>query len=101
MTEQRKDKLLLTTFLAFVMIVFMVFMLAHAAWAHQNYPSNCCEDRHCRPVACEEIASDGDYWIWHGSRIEKTKAMPSQDGGCHVCITEKGVMLCIFLGGTS
>jgi hypothetical protein len=34
--------------------------------AHSFYSMACCEDKHCRPVPCEQIIDVGDGWNWQG-----------------------------------
>jgi len=79
----------------------IILLSAALILVHDWYPKECCEERHCKAVNCAEISSLGDYWYWDSYRIEKWKAKPSMDGACHVCTSDNGVMLCIFLGGQS
>jgi hypothetical protein len=70
------------------------------ALSHEDYTSACCGGKDCHPVACEEIENAGLMWRWHGFTIEKWRAVPSSDGGCHVCVhMESHTMICIYLGG--
>ena len=73
--------------------------LVAVIFAHSWYPLACCEGSHCRPVACEEIQQRGADWVWHGTRFPDRLRQSSSDGGCHVCIADNGVPLCLFLGG--
>ncbi len=70
------------------------------ALGHEWYPSACCSDKDCHPVACEEITSTPDYYRWHGLMFPKNASLPSKDGGCHVCHTGS-TPRCLFFGGVS
>jgi hypothetical protein len=76
------------------------------SFVHSWYDQDCCSDRDCRPVPCEEISNVAGGWIWrHGGwRIyfDKRNLRVSQDDGCHVCIiTDDNSVLprgnCIYL----
>jgi hypothetical protein len=57
--------------------------------AHSFYSSECCSNRDCRPVACEEITPILGGWVWqHRIVFESAKLRVSEDGRCHVCISE-------------
>lgn len=81
-------------------IVVMLWLALRPADAHSWYPSNCCGDKDCYPVPCDQIHSEGDALIWHNMSIAKFKAQASPDGQCHVCATDFGI-ICIYLGGVS
>ena len=100
MTERTKDQMLLAFFFGFaIMVMLMLLGLTHAM-AHEDYNTACCGGKDCHPVACEEIENKGLLWGWHGYTIEKWRAVPSSDGGCHVCVhMESHNMICIYLGG--
>jgi hypothetical protein len=75
-------------------------LIAALLLVHEWYPQNCCSDKDCRPVPCEEIHSDGDKWEWHKLTIDKFKTQVSPDGKCHVCpLPYVGILLCVFMGG--
>ena len=69
--------------------------------AHSWYPNECCADKDCHPVPCEEISEDENgamhwkYLIFEGSQIRA-----SPDHECHVChLLEEGrpvTPICIF-----
>jgi hypothetical protein len=67
-----------------------VYLLAHAL-----YDPACCEDKHCHPVACEEISSTTNGWLWHGKLFARAMLRDSPDGNCHVCVAAAPV--CIYL----
>jgi hypothetical protein len=59
--------------------------------AHSFYDQDCCHDRHCHPVPCEEIESMSWGWIWHplghaAVGFNRGTYKPSPDGECHVCV---------------
>ena len=74
--------------------------------AHSFYDQQCCENRHCHPVPCEEISDTTTGWVWHplGQAINFDRGMLkiSPDGNCHVCVshlTDTPVLhgICIYL----
>lgn len=76
-----------------------ILLLAAVLLAHEWYPMECCHDRDCAPVPCEEIHSRGDNWEYKGLTIAKDKSQMSPDGKCHICGIPHINILCIFLGG--
>jgi hypothetical protein len=71
------------------------------AQSHEWYPSACCSDRDCHPVNCEEISTTPGYYRWHNLMFPRDASYPSQDGGCHVCVSVGGTPRCLFFGGVS
>jgi hypothetical protein len=55
---------------------------------HWLYSKECCEEKDCHPVPCDEVVDTGQGWKWKGQYFPKTKLKASPDGGCHVCSTE-------------
>ncbi len=97
---------------AFLILVTTLFwfLLFDLVWAHDNYPSECCDDQDCRPVPCAEF-SEEVRWSGHGTSIEivvlnshgkqyfgkKSNVRPSPDGQCHACFWPGTFeMRCIF-----
>jgi hypothetical protein len=72
-----------------------------SAVAHEWYPQHCCSDKDCHPINCAEITTSPDYYHWHSLLFPKNASYPSQDGGCHVCVSAGGSPLCLFFGGVS
>lgn len=79
------DKLKFWAF--FLGSVIAMILLAWNARAHEWYPSSCCNDRDCRPVAVENVlVSDGEYIVLlGGQKIYFADANPSPDGDYHIC----------------
>jgi hypothetical protein len=79
----------------------MKTLLAGLILAHSWYPNECCTDKDCHPVPCDEISEDENgamhwkYLIFEGSQIRA-----SPDHECHVChLLEEGrpvTPICIF-----
>ncbi len=69
--------------------------------AHEWYPPECCAEKDCRPVPCEEVrpARSGiiDGWKYQ-DHFFKT-ATPSPDEQCHACFVDspKADGLCLFM----
>ncbi len=78
-----------------------------SAWAHDWYPSDCCNKNDCYRVRCSELLETYTGWsyrdasnrIWNFLLDQKRD---SQDPYCHVCHNNSRP-LCIFFpkGGTS
>jgi hypothetical protein len=41
-----------------------VMLVNGPATAHSWYSKECCHDKDCHPVACEEIEKIGNGWLW-------------------------------------
>lgn len=82
----------------------MLLLGTAAALAHSWYDPQCCSERDCRPVPCDEISDQADGYHWDGLVFERSKAKPSQDKRCHVCILDRTTWggegrgtLCIYI----
>lgn len=73
---------------------------------HWLYDSQCCEQRHCHPVPCNEISATSWGWLWHSHDgavlFTRDSLKASPDGQCHVCVqdhthTQTIDGLCIYL----
>jgi hypothetical protein len=82
----------------FAQIVVIAVLLVHG-W----YDSQCCADKDCHPVACDEIQPIADGWRWRGINFNRVTLKQSMDGACHVCVSESAHSavapsgLCIYL----
>jgi hypothetical protein len=85
-------------------------ILALLVLAHWLYDGECCEQRHCHPVPCEQISDTGAGWIWHTDKeavnFSRDMLKVSPDGNCHVCVshlTNTPVVhgICIYLPARS
>lgn len=71
--------------------------------AHDWYPFACCSINDCHPIACEAITERGKALAYHGFGFYDQMIKPSQDGACHVCISNEfnkdftPVPHCIFI----
>lgn len=54
--------------------------------AHSWYPTECCFERHCHPVPCDEISEDTNGSLhWKNLYFDGSQIKPSRDKDCHVC----------------
>lgn len=54
---------------------------------HSWYPQECCSERDCHPVPCEEISEAPNGGIRFQEHLfEKQRVRPSLDAQCHICI---------------
>ena len=84
-----------------------VMLLNGAATAHSWYPKECCHDKDCHPIPCEEIEKISDGWQWRDKATKQRHWFPhdrlhaSQDHTCHVCVstltTPSGICLYVPL----
>jgi hypothetical protein len=56
------------------------------AMAHDWYDADCCSNRDCEPVPCEEMAEGKEGVHWDGMVF--TTVRPSKDSKCHVCVMQ-------------
>jgi len=92
----------------FIYALLAVFCLTTAVNAHDWYPLACCSGHDCHPIPCESIIEQGKELIYNGHHFVNTMIKPSQDGLCHVCISNENHSLdyspvphCIFIQNNS
>lgn len=73
-------------------IILAGFFLVHS-W----YPYECCSDQDCRPVPCDEVKEVDGAFFYRETKFERERVHSSRDGDCHVCITQWGVGMCLFV----
>ena len=79
----------------------MKTLLAGLILIHSWYPNECCADKDCHPVPCDEI-SEGENGAMHWKNLifEGSQIRTSPDSECHVChLSEEGrpvIPICIF-----
>jgi hypothetical protein len=79
----------------------MKTLLAGLILIHSWYPNECCADKDCHPVPCDEI-SEGENGAMHWKNLifEGSQIRTSPDGECHVChLLHEGrpvIPICIF-----
>jgi len=79
----------------------MKTLLAGLILIHSWYPNECCADKDCHPVPCDEI-SEGENGAMHWKNLifEGGQIRTSPDGECHVChLLHEGrpvIPICIF-----
>src|SRR5262249_42150799 len=71
------------------------FACIAAAEGHSWYPEECCHDKDCHPVPCEEIEKISDGWLWRDKATKQRYWFPqdrlhaSHDDACHVCVRHR------------
>ena len=80
-------------------------LIASVAFAHDDYPAECCGGHDCHPVPCDEITVRSDGYSWKGLIFLWSSQRTSPDGRCHVCHLMQGTTpvfpICIMPGGMS
>jgi hypothetical protein len=73
-----------------VCLLAVLMLVGGAANAHSWYPEECCHDKDCHPVPCEEIDKISDGWLWRDKATKQRHWFPhgrlhaSHDDACHV-----------------
>jgi hypothetical protein len=83
----------------------MKILLIALTLVHSWYDENCCHDRDCHPVPCEEIEKMSDGWLWRDAATKQRHWFPhdrlkaSHDDACHVCVSPKTTPsgICLYL----
>jgi hypothetical protein len=68
--------------------------------AHLFYSAECCSDKDCHPVPCDQVKDLGSGWEWNGKKFDHAQLRVSPDGYCHVCIATTAPR-CIYLPPSS
>ena len=79
----------------------MKTLLAGLILIHSWYPNECCADKDCHPVPCDEISeAENGAMHWKNLIFEGSQIRTSPDSECHVChLLEEGrpvIPICIF-----
>lgn len=86
-----------------ILSIFLIASLNTTLSAHDWYPFACCSQNDCHPVPCESILEKGKALVYNGFGFYDQMIKPSQDGACHVCISNEfnkeftPVPHCIFI----
>jgi hypothetical protein len=48
-----------------------LMLVSGAATAHSWYSEQCCHDKDCHPVRCQEIEKISDGWLWHDKATKR------------------------------
>lgn len=76
--------------LVLLITAVVIFGLIRFSHGHSFYSKQCCADRDCHPVACEQINAVPGGFEYRDARgsyfFTRDKMLPSQDENCHVCI---------------
>lgn len=70
-------------------ILFISIILTGGSIAHEWYPYACCSGNDCHPVDCESLVQRGKGLAYKGFYFYDNMIKPSQDGLCHVCISNE------------
>lgn len=80
------------------LMAILTALLASPLLAHSWYSAQCCSDHDCHPVPCNQIDPVADGWVWQKIHFDRVVMKKSQDGACHVCVSETGRFgRCIYL----
>ena len=82
-----------------------VMLVNGPATAHSWYPEECCHNKDCHPVPCEEIEKISDGWLWRDKATKQRYWFPhdrlhaSHDEACHVCVSPQTTPsgICLYL----
>jgi hypothetical protein len=83
----------------------LLIAVVSAAEGHSWYDKNCCHDKDCHPVPCEEIEKIRDGWFWRDAATKQRHWFPhdrlkaSHDDACHVCVSPltRPSGICLYL----
>ena len=66
--------------------------------AHSWYPQECCGEKDCHPIPCEELVQrpDGNYQ-WEQFTFKREQVRASLDKDCHVCVFRNETPYCAFI----
>lgn len=86
--------------------LFIFLLLTTAALGHSWYPSECCSDSDCKPIACDLLTELPNGMYSYGNvTFSKDQVKSSLDGKCHVCISEyesgNKIPRCVFIQQSS
>jgi len=77
-------------------------VISTPAIAHSWYDEECCSDKDCKLINCNEITFDGYYHIYRRYKFGPLQIKSSQDKDCHACYnTNSNTGYCLYLPGTS
>lgn len=85
-------------------VLFCLFLsFATPVQAHDWYDYDCCSEKDCHPIPCDQLA-EKNHSVWYrGFEFFGTAVRPSKDTDCHVCITnenkpgENEVPHCVYI----
>jgi len=87
--KKRGLKIMRTQAIAAALIAALVTTTDGHSW----YTKECCHDKDCHPVPCEEIEKIADGWQWRDKATKQRYWFPhdrlhaSHDQACHVCVS--------------
>lgn len=90
-----------------ILSILVIASLNTIVSAHDWYPFACCSNNDCHEIPCSEIIEKGKALVYHNFGFYDQMIKPSQDGLCHVCISNElskeftPVPHCIFIQGNS
>jgi hypothetical protein len=74
-----------------IILLFLIIATVFfgSAYAHDWYDAACCSGADCHKIACEAITEKGQSLFYDGYEFVNSMIRPSQDGACHVCISNE------------
>lgn len=73
----------------YILAILLLGALCVQASAHDWYPYDCCSNNDCHPIDCAAIFEKGKALVYNGFGFYDSMIRPSQDGLCHVCISNE------------
>lgn len=71
------------------LLLLILCLTVVGASAHDWYDRSCCSGQDCHPIPCEEIIEKSKSLFYKGWEFFGQSIKPSQDGLCHVCISNE------------
>ena len=81
-----------------IILTLIILLTPVNVLGHSWYPINCCSDKDCKPVECEDLLTTIDGGAKYDKyNFRKDQVYPSQDSKCHVCINHYNTPMCAFV----
>lgn len=68
-------------------------LLAHDAPSGWTYPSGCCNDGDCKPIACDSITETKEGYDWNGLHFEESRSAPLATGAATSASAKSGSLV--------
>jgi hypothetical protein len=81
-----------------------MILLTAVLWVliHGWYPSDCCSDRDCRQINCDDLRRTELGYRYGNTTFDETVVRVSPDGDCHACFNARTTHgRCLFIGSIS
>lgn len=70
-------------------LITLIGLFDVQVFAHDWYPAACCSGTDCHPISCSSLTEHGKSIFYQGYEFSQTMIHPSEDGLCHVCISNE------------